>query len=390
MDEYAPLPPPTAVRRLPLEPREWWVRPLSYALLAVIVGFVVWLLRPVLTPIAAAMAAAYAVSPLIDALERRRVPRVVTILALLAGFLALLAGLVAVVVPLVHAEVASLADNLPGYWERANALFLERVRPFVEERFGTTIPTTPRDVWNEAAARLSGEAAPDVAGTVLRFLRGTVSNVFGLLGLVLGAILFPVFFFYVAKDFPRIVRAAVEAIPPRNRDEVLARVREVDAVIASFVRGQITVCLLLAMSYSVGLSIIGIDLAVVIGVVSGLAFVIPYVGTIVGIVAASAMSIAEFGLVDREFALWVEPHLLAVLAMFAGVQLIESNVVTPKIVGDRVGLHPVVMITAVIVGGQLFGFLGVLLAIPATAAGAVFFRAGLERYRTSEFYRAMR
>ena len=162
---------------------------------------------------------------------------------------------------------------------------------------------------------------------------------------------------------------------------VSTKLTEIDRVLSAFVRGQFTVCLFLAVGYSAGLVLSGIDMPIVIGVVSGFAFVIPYAGTILGIVMASGMAIAKFG---------IDWHLGVAVGTFVVIQFLESNVISPKIVGEQVGLHPMVMITAVIVGGTLFGFLGVLLAVPATAVAAVFWWSAWGKYKNSDFYLARR
>lgn len=367
-------------RRVPLPEPAWWRRPANYVGGAVLLVLLVWLLRPVLTTVGAALAVAYFVSPLVDRLEKRRIPRSISIAAIIGGFFAVLAGVVAILVPVIQHEIESLVRNVPGYWERGNTFFNETLRPEILARTGYELPTTARDFWDQTGTQLQG-IAPDVAGRVVEILKSTLSNAFAVLGVVLNLLLFPVFLFYMLQDFPRIRAAAYDAIPPRSRESVMEKIGEVDRVLSAFVRGQITVCIFLAIGYSIGLSISGIDMPVVIGALSGFAFIIPYAGTVLGVVVASVMALAKFGL---------DWHLGAVIATFAVVQFLESNVISPAIVGKQVGLHPIVMITAVIVGGTLFGFLGILLAVPATAVAAVFWRAGWERYKESEFYLARR
>jgi len=366
----------------------WWMRPVSYVVVGVAAYLILWVLRPVITPIAAALAAAYFISPVVDRLQARGVPRALSSVAILLFFTALISAVIALLIPLLGTEIERLVSNAPTYWAKANTWVDDVLRPWVETRFpGRTIPETPQEFWDQAGENFSG-LSPNIAEKVASFGKSALSNIFGVFGMLLSFILFPVFFFYILVDFPRIKEAARDMIPPRNRDLMLGRLAEVDRVLAAFVRGQLTVCFFLAVSYSIGLSFTGIDLAIVIGVVSGFAFVIPYAGTILGIVAGTVMAIVKFGVIDPDFVLKINPHLLGVWAVFGIVQLLESNVISPKIVGEQVGLHPVVMITAVIVGGTLFGFLGVLLAVPATAAGAVFWWAGWDQYKRSEFYLA--
>lgn len=391
--EYAPAS-DTAIHRISTalgkNEAPWWIRGVSYAAIGVVAYVLLWVLRPVITPIAAALAAAYFVSPVVDRLEKTGVSRSVSIVAILLFFSAAVAGVFAILIPLVGGEVERLVASAPEYWSSFNSWVDGTLRPWVEKTFpGRTIPTTQQEFWDQAGENLSS-LSPDIAAKSADIAKSAFSNVFGILGWLLSALLFPVFFFYILKDFNRIKEAGFEMIPPRNRELIVSRLQEVDRVLAAFVRGQVTVCTFLAITYSVGLSFTGIDLAVVIGVVSGYAFVIPYAGTILGVVAGSAMAIVKFGLIDPDFVLKINPHLLGVWAVFGVVQFLESNVISPKIVGEQVGLHPVVMITAVIVGGTLFGFLGVLLAVPATAAGAVFWWAAWDHYKRSDFYVARR
>lgn len=367
----------------------WWSRPVTYVVIAVVGYLFFWVLRPVITPIAAAFAAAYFISPIVDRLQARGVPRSISSVAILLFFSGLIAAVIALLIPLLGSEIERLVSAAPGYWDKANEWVDVVLRPWVEKRFpGRTIPETPQEFWDQAGENLSG-LSPNLAGKVAEYGQSALSNIFGVFGMLLSFILFPVFFFYILVDFPRIKEAVHDMIPPRNRDLMLGRLVEVDRVLSAFVRGQLTVCTFLAVFYSAGLALFtGIDLAIVIGVVSGYAFVIPYAGTILGVVAGSVMAIVKFGVIDPDFILKINPHLLAVWAVFGVVQFLESNVISPKIVGEQVGLHPVVMITAVIVGGTLFGFLGVLLAVPATAAAAVFWWSGWDQYKRSEFFLA--
>lgn len=364
----------------------WWRRPANYVFAAAVLVVALWVLEPVLTPIASAFAVAYFVSPWVDSLEKRGVPRSASILAILVAGFALVAGVIAVLIPVLQSEIERLAANAPSYWDSANAWFSESLRPWVRDTLGYELPTTARDVWEQHKEKLQG-AAPDIAGTVTKIVRDTLSNVFGLLGTLLKGILFPVFLFYILKDFRQIQAAMRDAVPPRHREFLFGKLAEVDRVIAAFARGQVKVCAILAVAYSAGLWLSGIDLAIAIGCLAGMASMIPYTGPIVVLIPGLAMGIARYGLFTEGFP-FIEPHVLGVLITVGVVQLVESNVITPKIVGEQVGLHPIVMITAVIVGGTLFGFLGVLLAVPTTAAAAVFFWSAWDRYKKSDFYAA--
>ena len=344
-----------------------------------------WLLRPVLTTFLLAFGVAYLLSPLVDRLERRGIARGLSILAILLVFTALLAGAIAILVPIMVDEVSALAGNVPTYLAKAQSFYTDTISPMALSHFGVHLPETGKDFVKQFGNPLA-DLAPDLATRTAALVKQTVSNVFAAIGVLVNLILFPVFLFYLLRDFPRLRELGVEAVPPRARPELSRRLAEVDRVLASFVHGELIVCGVMAVLYTIGLTIAGVDLAVVVGIASGLMAAIPFIGPILGCTIASVLAIAKYGAVDPSFALVVEPHLLIVWATWIVAWLLESNVITPRIVGHKVGLHPIVMMTAVIVGGQVFGFLGVLLAVPVTAAAAVFWRAAWDRYRESGFY----
>ena len=355
-----------------------WSRVFVWLGAALLLFLVVFVLRPVLTTVMLSFAIAWLLHPTVDRLERRGVPRTLSILVLLGAFFAILAATVALLLPLVEREIADLVANVPSYLQRFSATFETQIRPNVAKYTGYKLPENAKAFWQENAAKVA-DMAPDVATYVWGLIKDTVSNVLGVIGLALNLVLFPVFIFYLLKDLPRIRAASLAAIPLRHRGAFELRLFEVDRVLSAFVRGQVTLAVMLAVVYAIGLSLIGIDLAIVIGALAGVAFFIPYAGYVLGLTAASAMAVAKFGF---------DVPLLWVLLLFVGAGLLEANVISPKLIGERVGLHPVVMITAVIVGGETFGFLGILLAVPITATGAVFWRAAMVRYKESEFYLA--
>jgi predicted PurR-regulated permease PerM len=196
---------------------------------------------------------------------------------------------------------------------------------------------------------------------------------------LLQLLLLPIFVFYILRDWDRFLARIKAMIPERRRDLVLPMAREIDRRLAGFVRGQITVCLILAVLYSAGLwAFSGIDMPIVVGTLAGLLFVVPYVGTATGVILGSVLALLEFGF---------DHHILVVWGVFGAVQALEGFVLTPHIVGDKVGLPPLVVMIALIVGGNLLGIWGMLLAIPITAALSVILGVLLQRYRESHFYK---
>jgi predicted PurR-regulated permease PerM len=233
---------------------------------------------------------------------------------------------------------------------------------------------------NEAISEITANVQkipPDVikpfASIVKKIFSNTLYIVLGLLNLVVA----PVFTFYFLRDFDLMKKRAAELIPLAYREWTLGKFRQVDETLGAFLRGQLTVCTMLAVLYSFGLMIVGIDMAVIIGVSAGYLFIVPYLGTIFGIITASIMALLKF----HDF--W---HVLGVWVVFLVVQLFETYFLTPRIVGDRVGLNPVLVILALLIGGGLFGFLGILLAVPVAAVLKIFASDLVNYYQSTELY----
>jgi predicted PurR-regulated permease PerM len=208
-------------------------------------------------------------------------------------------------------------------------------------------------------------------------LSGTLATVTGTLSTLLGLLVIPILAYYLLADFDEILRRSADWIPPRHRAYVVEKGRVANRLISGFLRGQLTVAAVLGVLYAFGFSLIGVDLAVGVGLLGGILSLIPYLGGAVAVVTASLLCVLEFGLG------W---HLAAVLGWYALVQTFEGFLLTPRIVGESVGLHPGVVIVALLIGGDLFGFLGLLVAVPLAAVVKVFVDEGLDLYRSSSFF----
>lgn len=331
-----------------------------------------YLLRTVLTPVFLSLLLAYLLDPLIDKMEARRIPRTVAIFIFVGVLLSLAVAVLLILIPIAQREISSAVSAFPYYFAR----FQENVTPWLEKTFGTHLPTTLDEVMREISANLDKiptEVVKPFAGIIKKIFSNTLYIVLGLLNLVV----VPVFTFYFLRDFDKMKSKAVALVPVAYRNWTVEKFRQVDKTLGAFLRGQLTVCTVLAVLYSVGLVMTGIDMAVVIGVSSGYLFIVPYLGTIFGIVTASIMALLKF----HDF--W---HVLAVWGVFAVVQFFESYILTPRVVGEQVGLKPVSVIIALLIGGSLFGFLGILIAVPTAAVLKIFADDLLELYRKSEFY----
>ena len=340
-------------------------------LVAVLVGsgVLVYLLAPILTPFVLAALLAYMGDPLVDRLERGRLNRtggVVVVFVVLS--LLVLAGLL-VLVPLLERQLVALARLLPKVidWLQDNAL----------ERIGTVLGWEPGSV-DVGSLRNLVTANWQKAGGVLVSLLGNVSQSGLMLIAWLGnAVLIPVVAFYLLRDWDLLVERVRDLLPRAVEPTVTGLAGDCDAVLSEFLRGQLLVMGALALVYTVGLWLVGLDLALLIGVISGLVSFVPYMGFLLGIVMATVAALFQF----QELL-----PLLFVAVVFGVGQALEGMVLTPMLVGDRIGLHPVAVIFSVLAGGQLFGFLGVLLALPVAAMVVVLLRHVHQGYLKSDLY----
>lgn len=330
-----------------------------------VVGFAVFGLRDVLLPFVAGMGVAYLLDPVVDRLERIKVGRGLATLIVLVAFFLIALGAMFLLFPLIQAQVTTLSRVAPEYLQR------------LEREFQPLITIITDKVQNgEAQAKL-----PDIAGKLLGWLAGLVGSVISgglafanLLSLL---VITPIVSFYLLRDWDKMVGRIDSWLPHAQADTIREQMRLIDKTLASFVRGQGTVCLVLGLFYAIGLSMAGLDFGLVIGLFAGLISFVPFVGTIVG-------GLLSVGLAIAQFPGW--EMVAVVAAIFVAGQVIEGNFLTPNLVGEAVGLHPVWVIFALLAGGSLFGFVGVLLAVPVAAIVGVLARFGLQRYLASPLH----
>jgi predicted PurR-regulated permease PerM len=332
---------------------------------------VLWLLAPVLTPFVVAGVLAYALTPVVDWLDglaRGRVPRILAVVVVELVFLLLLIALVLLVVPILTKEIPLLREQLPLLADRLNAwlkplladigvrvsLDVLSIRGFVIKYLSTNFEDSLGSVL--ASARIGGSAALAVIGN---------------------AVLVPVVLFYLLMEWRRFVELLVVLVPPRLRSAYDSFTGEADLVLGQYLRGQLLVMLSLAVFYSIGLMLFGLDLALPIGVFTGLAVFIPYLGFGVGLVLALLAGLLQFASFKA---------VAMVAVVFGAGQVIESFFLTPQLVGERIGLHPLAVIFALLAFGQLFGFVGVLIALPASAVLLVAIRRLRSSYLASRLY----
>jgi predicted PurR-regulated permease PerM len=344
--------------------RRWQMLAITAAIV-----FLIWLLAPVLMPFAVAAMLAYLGDPLADRLQRMGLSRNWAATLVFVVLLLAFVGVLLLLVPLIARQIENLIDNLPRYGEWAR----DTAWPWLQAK----LHLDPR-MFDSDRLLAAIKAHMASIGGVATVVIGKVSR--SGLGIVLwltNLVLIPVVAFYLLRDWDRLV-TKIDGMLPRSIQPTIAHLaRESDAVLGAFVRGQLLVMLALGIFYGAGLSLVGLSVGLLIGIVAGLLSFVPYLGFIIGFGAAVIAVLVQYG--D-----WT--HLLIVCGVFVIGQLLEGYVLVPKLVGDKIGLHPVAVIFAVLAGGSLFGFLGVLLALPAASVIMVLLRYLIERYRLSDLY----
>lgn len=342
----------------------------QWLILIGIVGFVIWLLKPVLAPFVLAALFAYLGDPIADRLEKR-MPRAAAVSLVFLVMIIVFVAILLVLVPFIERQISNFLAQLPTWIE----WFQTRAAPWLEEHFGvsTDVLDTQKligvlqDNWREA-----GGFATTVVAKVSK-------SGLTIVGWALNIVMIPVVAFYLLRDWDIMV-ARIHALVPRSIEPVVTRLaRESDEVLGAFLRGQLSVMVVLGIIYGVGLWIAGISVGPLIGMIAGLISFVPYLGAITGVLMGLIAAIVQYQ--DWQ-------HVAYVAIVFAIGQTLEGYVLVPRLVGEKIGLHPVAVIFAVLAGGELFGFVGVLLALPVASVVMVLLRYAHERYTASELYRA--
>jgi predicted PurR-regulated permease PerM len=336
--------------------------------LALVLGCALYLLSDALVPFAAAFVLAYILTPFVNRLEGLGLGRVLASI-LVMGFLVLvIVALLLIGVPLLADQVASFAVKVPGYAERVRDLVTgsELVQRYAD-----------RATMDQVSGSLGGAigSASEWLGSISKSVLSGGRAIFSVISLIFIA---PIIAFYLMIDWKRMNAAIESWVPVENRETVMILRNQIDKALTGFLRGQSVVCLFLGTWYSVGLALVGVNFGVLIGVTAGLFSFIPFVGTGGGLIISLIVATAQF---------WPDYwHVLGVLAVFGTGQFLEGNVLSPKIVGEAVGLHPVWLMFSLFAFGSLFGFLGLLVAVPMAATLGVLIRFALRHYRESPFY----
>jgi predicted PurR-regulated permease PerM len=339
----------------------FWVVALVVAALAL------WLLRGMLLPFVAGMALAYLLDPVANRLERLGINRLVATLLIIGVFIVGLLVLFILFAPVIGGQLAAFIQKGPDYVARLQSLVTDPNLPWLHKLIGTGDPGTS-----------TGDLMKEAMGWLGTFLSSLWSGGQALISILSLLIVTPVVAFYLIVDWHRMVATVDSWVPLPHRNVVRMLAGEIDDALAGFVRGQTAVCLILGSYYALTLTFAGLSFGLLIGLVAGLITFVPYLGSMIGLVVGVGIAIAQF---------WPDyVPVLTVLGIFLVGQFIEGYVLSPKLVGESVGLHPVWLMFALFAFAYLFGFVGLLLSVPLAAAAGVLARFGLKRYLASPFY----
>ncbi|TAH11077.1 MAG: AI-2E family transporter [Curvibacter sp.] len=346
----------------------------AWSLIAGLVVLALWLLAPVLAPFVVAAVLAYALTPLVNWLDdvgRGRIPRMVAVVVVEVLFVVAVLSVLLLVVPIFAKELPLMREQFPALLDSIN----NTVKPWLAQ-WGFRVSLDVASIKGFVMKYLNANIE-DALGSVLASVKLGGSVAFAIIG---NAILIPVALFYLLMDWDRFVNHLRNLVPPRLREGVDSFLSEADEVLGQYLRGQLLVMLILAVGYSAGLALFGLDLALPIGIFTGLAMAVPYLGFGVGLLMATFAGLLEFSSGGLMY------PLVMVAVVYGLGQVIESLYLTPRLVGERIGLHPLAVIFALLAFGQLFGFVGVLIALPASAVLLVAVRRIRAGYLSSRLY----
>jgi len=335
------------------------------------IGVLLYLLSPILTPFVAAGILAYICNPLVQRLCALNVPRIWSVVLVMLCALLLIFGLMLIMLPLLEKEISLFMVRLPEMIDVARARFL----PQLQQLFGTSLD------WDAAALKkLLVEHWQSAGGVAQKIIPWLASSGGAIVAVLVNMLLIPVVMFYFLRDW-NVMLARIDALVPRQWHAQVSHIaQEVDSILAEFLRGQIAVMALMSAFYSLVLWLVGLEFALPIGILAGMLVFVPYLGMVLGMVFATLSAAMQFS----EFS-----NVVWVWAVFGAGQLLEGMIVTPMLVGERVGLHPLAVIFALMAFGQLFGFFGILLALPLAAILLVCLRHGKAWYLSSQFYQKL-
>lgn len=328
-----------------------------------------YLLSSIMLPFAAGLVLAYFLDPLVDRLETWKIPRMAGTILVIGIFIFSFILSLMVLMPLMYENLQSFMSKLPSYAQKLQALLTEKNKQWLSTIMGGQVPDVSKNV---------GEIVSKGVAWLTTFLQGLLAGGAAIVNIISLLVVTPVVTFYFLYDWDRIITKIDSLVPPRAQEEVRAIGRDVDKALSGFIRGQALVCLTLGLFYGISLNLAGLNYGFTIGMITGFISFIPYVGAMVGLLLSLGVAIVQFYPSYTQIAI--------VAGIFAVGQFLEGNVLSPKFVGESVGLHPVWLMFALFAFGALFGFVGLLIAVPLAAIVGVMVRFGLQKYLQSPLY----
>ncbi|MBT4837182.1 MAG: AI-2E family transporter [Methylococcales bacterium] len=327
------------------------------------VGWILWLLAPILTPFLVSALLAYMADPIVDRLELKKIPRTLAVIIVFFVMLFGLLLLLVILIPRIESQLFILLQKLPSYYDW--------LHNHLTSLFEVQNETSPLSTDSSDIQKVLMDHIKNAGGIASWILGSIAKSSFALINFMVNCLLIPVVTFYLLRDWDILVEKCKTMLPITSKSTVLMLANQSDKVLAEFMRGQIMVMFSLGVIYTTGLWLCGIEMALLIGMMAGLVSFVPYLGFIVGLLVAGIVTLIQFHDIS---------HLIPVIAVFGVGQLLEGMILTPYFVGEKIGLHPVAVIFSVMAGGQLYGFFGILLALPVAAVIVVLLRYFHQQY----------
>ncbi len=338
-----------------------------FSIVIVTLCFLLFTLSGVLSSLIIAFIIAYVFDPIIDWLETKKISRTGGIVILFSLLIGIMALFFVIALPFFSKEVSAFSKKVPSYVNTLKKSAIPVVNDYLKKHPDQV------DYLKQKIQNIGFE----LFKPVINFFKSFFSGIIGVILNILDLLLIPVMAFYLLKDIDKINEKIKNSFPPKYREGIVDVFSEIDSKIKNFLKGQMIVSFILAIIYSIGLSIFNVPLALIIGIVAGFANIIPYLGIAIGLVPALVLSYLD----SHSFV-----NLLGVTGTFAVAQALEGTVISPRVVGEKVGLHPVMVIVAILLGGHFFGFVGILVAVPAASIVLVLFSRGYKWYLESNYF----
>ena len=342
---------------------------IGLVLTALLLCGLVWILSPILTPFIISFILAYLLDPLVEKLIKRHWHRTAAVSFVIVSFMFLIIGLFLIFVPIIQTQILTFSNKIPDY-VRSITIHVRSLTAFLQEK----IPSSYLDDISYSTTANTQGILSAFGNMLLHLVNGGIS-LFNLLALLL---IIPVCVFYLLLDWEGLKSTLYGLIPPRWHSSVKENMKQINTTLSAFIRGQLSVCLILALFYAISLSLAGLELGSLIGLLSGILSFIPYIGFTTGVILSVLLAFSQ----QASVLLWI-----ALAVIFTIGQILESYILTPHFVGKNIGLHPVWIIFILIAGGYLFGFLGVLLAVPVASVARLFILKAIAYYQQTSFYK---